>query len=156
MGSLVNIETFGLKLYLGDDSASPTTYTQIAGVTQIPTLFSFDRSLIDITEIADTVKEFRAGQLDPGNVEFELKFDPNNATHDDATGLINEMLTRGANPWVLEIPPSDAVGAATVYMTFSAVMVSLTPSGNQDDVTRATASLKMSGQPTFTTVNPGV
>lgn len=153
MGSLVNIETFGLKLHLGDGN-SPEVYTQIAGVTQMPTLFSFDRSLIDITEIADTVKEFRAGQLDPGNVEFELKFDPSNATHDDTTGLINEMLTRGASNWVLEIPPSDAVGASTVYMTFAGVMVSLTPTGNQDDVTRATATLKMSGQPTFTTVSP--
>jgi len=151
--SLVNIETFGLKLYLGS-GASPEIFTQIAGVTGIPTLFGFDRSLIDISEIADTVKQYRAGQLDPGNLEFEIKFDPGEATHDDSTGLIAEMLTRGAANWVLEIPPSDAPGAVTRYMNFSAVMVSLTPAGNQDDVTRANCSLKMSGQPTFGTVAP--
>lgn len=151
--ALVNIETFGLKLYLGN-GASPEVFTQIAGVTSIGTLFSFDRSLIDITEIADTVKSFRAGQLDPGNVEFEIKFDPSNATHDDTTGLIGEMLARGASNWVLEIPPSDAPGALTTYMTFSGVMVALSPTGAQDDVTRATCTLKMSGQPVFTTVSP--
>jgi len=151
--ALVNIETFGLKLYLGD-AASPEVFTFIAGVTNIPTLFGFDRSLIDISEIADTVKQFRAGQLDPGNVEFEIKFDPGEATHDDSTGLISEMLTRGASNWVLEIPPSDAVGAVTRYMNFVAVMTGLTPAGNQDDVTRASCTLKMSGQPTFGTVAP--
>lgn len=146
--ALVNIETFGLRLYLGD-ATSPEVFTKVAGVTNIPTLFGFDRSLIDISEIEDTVKQFRAGQLDPGSVEFELKFDPGEPTHDDSTGLLAEMLTRGASNWVLEIPPSDAIGAVTRYMGFSAVMTGLTPSGNPDDVTRANCTLKISGQPTF-------
>jgi len=150
---MANLETFGLKLYIGD-GGSPNSYTQIAGVTQIPTLFSFDRSLIDISEISDTVKSYRAGQLDPGEVSFEFKFDPNEATHDDSTGLINAMLTRGAFGFVLEIPASDGAGAAITYMSFTGVVTGITPSGNQDDVTRATCTIKMSGQPLFSTTKP--
>jgi hypothetical protein len=150
---MANTETFGLKLYKGD-GGSPTVYTQIAGVTEIGTLFSFDRSIIDTSEIADTVKTFLAGQLDPGAVEFTVKFDPNEPTHDDSTGLINAMLTRGAASWVLEIPPSDGAGAVTEYMYFQGVVTALTPTGAQDDVVRATCSIKMSGQPVFTTTAP--
>jgi len=146
------LETFGLKLYLGG-SGSPTVYTQIAGVTSIGGLFSFDRSIIDTSVISNTVKEFLAGQLDPGSVDFELLFDPQEATHDDSTGLINTMLTRGAFSWCLEIPPSVG-GATTTYMYFQGVTIQLNPAGAQDDVARAQVSIKMSGQPVFTTTAP--
>lgn len=147
---MANTETFGLILYLSTAGGSPNTYTQVAGVTAINNLFTFDRSIIDTSEIADTVKTFLAGQLDPGTVDFELKFDAaGEATHDDATGLINTMLTRGLFSWSLKIPASTAVGAVATYMYFQGVTVSLTPSGAQDDVIRATCSIKMSGQPVF-------
>jgi len=141
-------ETFGLILYLGD-SGSPNLYTQVAGVTNIGGLFSFDRSIIDTSNIADTVKTFLAGQLDPGTVDFEVKWDPAETTHGDSAGLVNTMLTRGLFSWCLKIPASTAAGAVPTYMYFQGVTVSLTPAGAQDDVIRATCSIKMSGQPVF-------
>ena len=151
---MANTETFGLKLYLGD-SGSPNVYTQIAGVTAIPQLFSFNRSQIDTTEIADTVKTFLAGQLDPGEVTFDLKFDPGETTHDESTGLIFTMITRGTFSWCLEIPASNAVGAVATYVYFQAVTTALAPAGAQDDVIRASAvTLKISGLPVFTSTAP--
>lgn len=146
---MANTETFGLILYLSTGGGSPNTYTQIAGVTNINSLFNFDRSIIDTSEIADEVKTFLAGQLDPGTLDFDLKFDPGEATHDDATGLINTMKTRGLFSWVLKIPASTAAGAAATYMYFEGVTVTLSPTGTQDDVVRATCSIKMSGLPVF-------
>lgn len=146
---MADTETFGLILYLDLDGGSPNSYTQIAGVTNINNLFSFDRSIIDTSEIDATVKTFLAGQLDPGTVDFDLKFDPGESTHDDSTGLINTMLTRGTFSWVLKIPASNATDAVATYMYFQGVTVALNPTGPQDEVVRATVSIKMSGQPVF-------
>ena len=146
---MASTETFGLILYLSTLGGSPNAYTQVAGVTGIPSLFSFDRSIIDTSEIADEVKTFLAGQLDPGTLDFDLKFDPGEATHDDVTGLINTMVTRGLFSWVLKIPASTAAGAADTFMYFQAVTVNLTVPGAQDDVLRGSCSLKISGLPVF-------
>lgn len=151
---MADTETFGLKLYLDSGSGSPNLYTQIAGVTNIGQLFGFDRSIIDTSDIAAEVKTFLAGQLDPGTLDFEVKFDPEEATHDEDTGLIFTMKTRGLFSWVLLIPKSTAAGSVDTYMYFQGVTVSLTPAGPQDDIIRASCSIKMSGLAVFDTTAP--
>lgn len=146
-------ESFGLKLYLASSSGSPTVYTQVAGVTEIGGLFSFDRSQIDTSVISDTVKQFLAGQLDPGTLDFTVLFDAQEATHGNSSGLLYTMVTRGTFSWCLEIPPS-VDGAITTYMYFQGVTISLNPTGAPDDAIRASCSIKMSGQPEFTTTAP--
>lgn len=150
---MASTETFGLKLFLGAQG-SPTVYTQVAGVTGIPQLFGFDRSTIDTSEIADEVKTFLAGQLDPGTLDFDLKFDSGESTHDDIAGLIFTMKTRGTFDWALEIPASIAAGATTTFMYFEAVTVALSVPGAQDDILRGSCSLKISGLPEFVKNSP--
>jgi len=143
-------ESFGLILYLDATAGgSPSLYTEIAGVTEIGGLFSFDRSIIDTSLISAEVKEFLAGQLDPGSLDFGLLFDPGEATHGDLTGLIFTMKTRGLFSWCLKIPASTTPGAVATYMYFQGVTTALSPAGSQDDVIRATVSIKMSGLPIF-------
>ena len=147
---MADTETFGLILYLDATAGgSPSLYTQVAGVTNIGGLFSFDRSIIDTSDISSEVKTFLAGQLDPGSVDFELKFDPAEGTHDDVTGLIYTMKTRGLFSWCLKIPASTAVGAVATYMYFQGVTTAMSPAGAQDDIIRASCSIKMSGLPIF-------
>jgi len=152
---MASTETFGLVLYLDSGGASPNAYTAMAGVTNIGGLFSFDRSIIDTSLISAEVKTFLAGQLDPGAVDFECLFDPGNeATHGDVSGLIYTMKTRGLFDWCLKIPASTAAGAVATYMYFQGVTTAVSPSGAQDDVVRASCSIKMSGLPVFTTTAP--
>ncbi|MBK5105112.1 MAG: hypothetical protein JJE42_12765 [Burkholderiales bacterium] len=152
---MASTESFGLILYLDNGLAgSPSVYTQVAGVTEIGGLFSFDRSIIDTSLIADEVKSFLAGQLDPGAVDFGLLFDSAEATHSDTTGLIYTMKTRGLFSWCLKIPASTAAGAVATYMYFQGVTTALNPAGAQDDVIRATVSIKMSGLPVFVANSP--
>jgi len=150
---MASTETFGLVLYLGA-AGSPTVYTAVAGVTSIPQLFGYDRSIIDTSEIADEVKTFLAGQLDPGTLDFELKFDEGEATHDGVTGLRSTMTTRGTFDWALKIPASIAAGATDTYMYFEAVTVNLSVPGAQDDILRGSCSLKISGLPEFIAASP--
>jgi len=153
---MADTETFGLILYLDSGGASPNAYTAMAGVTNIGGLFSFDRSIIDTSDISAEVKTFLAGQLDPGAVDFECKFDPTEATHGDLSGLIYTMKTRGLFDWCLKIPASTAAGAVATYMYFQGVTTSVNPSGAQDDIIRASCSIKMSGLPVFTTTAPSL
>ncbi len=153
---MANTETFGLILYLSTGGGSPNEYTKVAGVTNIPQLFGFDRSTIDTSEIDSTVKTFLAGQLDPGTLDFELKFDPGETTHGSDSGLVNTMTTRGLFSWVLKIPASTAAGAVATYMYFQAVTVSLSVPGAQDDVLRGSCSLKISGLPVFVANAPTI
>jgi len=153
---MASTETFGLVLYLDSGGGSPNAYTAMAGVTNIGGLFSFDRSIIDTSEISAEVKTFLAGQLDPGAVDFECLFDPNEATHGDVAGLIYTMKTRGLFDWCLKIPASIAAGSAATYMYFQGVTTAVSPSGSQDDVVRASCSIKMSGLPVFTTTAPAI
>jgi hypothetical protein len=147
---MADTESFGLILYLdASGGGSPNVYTAVAGVTSIGTLFSFDRSIIDTSDISAEVKTFLAGQLDPGEVSFELKFDPAEGTHDDLTGLIYTMKTRGLFSWCLKIPASTAAGSVPTYMYFEGVTTGLSPAGAQDDIIRATTTIKMSGSPVF-------
>ncbi len=149
-------ETFGLKLYMDAGSGSPNSYTQIAGITNIGQLFGFDRSIIDTSDIAAEVKTFLAGQLDPGTLDFEFKFDPEEATHDEDTGLIFTMRTRGLFSFVLLIPKSIAAGSVDTYMYFQGVTVALSPAGAQDDIVRASCSIKISGLAVFDTTVPNI
>ncbi len=153
---MADTETFGLKLYLDTGSGSPNSYTQVAGITAIGQLFGFDRSIIDTSDIAAEVKTFLAGQLDPGTLDFEFKFDPEEATHDEDTGLMFTMTQRGLFSWVLLIPKSTASGSVDTYMYFQAVTVNLSPAGAQDDIIRASCSLKISGLAVFDTTIPAI
>lgn len=150
---MADVETFGLELHRGD-GASPEVYTKIAGVTELPTVFSYTRSQIETSEIGDTTKTFLGGQLDPGEVQFGVKFDHEETTHGDNSGLVASMTNRGRENWYIKIPESTADGAAPTYATFAAVMTSLQVSGAQDDVLRGTATLKISGAITFSASAP--
>ena len=153
---MASTETFGLVLYLDSSGGSPSAYTAVAGITNIGGLFSFDRSIIDTSLISAEVKTFLAGQLDPGAVDFECLFDSQEATHGDLTGLIYTMKTRGLFDWCLKIPASTAAGAVATYMYFQGVTTAVNPSGSQDDVVRASCSIKMSGLPVFTAQAPTI
>lgn len=153
---MADTETFGLKLYLDTGSGSPNAYTQVVGVTNIGQLFGFDRSIIDTSDIAAEVKTFLAGQLDPGTLDFEFKFDPEESTHDEDSGLMFTMRQRGLFSWVLLIPKSTASGSVDTYMYFQAVTVALSPAGAQDDIIRASCSLKISGLAVFDTTVPNL
>lgn len=149
-------ESFGLTLYIQSGTGSPSAYTKLAGVTSMPQLFGFSRSKIDVSEISDEVKQFLGGQADPGEVQMELIFDPNEATHNDTAGLLYMARTRGLFDFVLKIPQSTAAGSTDTYMYFRGVVIEATVSGAQDDVIRANATIAVSGLADFDTTAPNI
>lgn len=136
-------ETFGAKLWMGD-GGSPAIYSQVAGITSIPTVSSGSRSTIDISELSDTVKKFLAGMFDPGETAFDIIWDPRETTHGSASGLEAKSKQRGTVDFAIEVPQNIDGGAAQ-YIYFIAVVTGFNITAAQEDVFRATLTLKRSG-----------
>lgn len=145
--------TFGVKLYMGD-GASTEIFTQVEGVLDMGSIFGFARNPIDTSKLASVWKEFLAGTIDPGSVDFSLAFDLNEPTHDGTTGLLARMTEGARAQFAVEFPPSSAAGSVAQYMHFAGVVLTMDPSAAQDDIIRAAASIKISGEPTFNTTAP--
>lgn len=82
--------------------------------------------------------------LRSGEITVELAWDPAGATHKNAAaGFLADIISRTAQTWSLVYP-----GAVT--WTFSAFATGLSPTAAVDGALVATATLKITGQPTLT------
>lgn len=149
---MADTETFGTIIFLGD-SGSPTIYSEIVGVTSVPTFSSGSRSTIDTSEISDTTKQFLAGMFDPGEMTFDIKWDPRETTHGSDSGLYYMSKTRGTFNFVAKIPASTSGGAAQ-FVYFVAVVTGFNITAPQEDVYRASVTLKISGDWVINTTAP--
>lgn len=141
------LSAFGTLLKLGDGNVvpGPEVFATIAEVTDIGGP-SMSTDTIDVTNHSSpgAVKEFLMGLLDAGEVSFTVNFMPGNATHDEATGLIAEWLSRNVSNWKLVWPttPAEAVG-------FKAGVTGIDFSAPTDEQLSADITLKVSGLPDF-------
>ena len=114
----------GAKLKLGD-AASPETFNAIGNVTSITANQAADQ--IDATHLLSTTgfREFKQG-FKTFSVDFELHFDPDNTTQDDATGLQAAYIAGSTRNYKIDFASADnaGVGAPTTdpVCTFSGVL----------------------------------
>jgi predicted secreted protein len=82
--------------------------------------------------------------LRSGEVKLDLVYDPNEATHKYAAGgLLSDMVLRTATAYSLVFP-----SVAPVTWTFNAFVTGFEPSAPHDGALTASATLKITGQPT--------
>ena len=136
---------FGTLLKIGDGATPTETFTTIAQVLNIggPAL---SQDAIDVTHHSSTGgwREFVGGLLDGGEVTFDINYDPDAATHNATTGLINDMENRTKRNFQLVFPDT---GPTT--WSFTALVAGFEPSAPIDDKLAASVTLKVSGQPTL-------
>lgn len=118
--------------------------TAIAEVRSIGAI-SIQRDALDVTVHKTTglYRDFIAGLIDGGEVPFGINFLPNNATHDEATGLIKDMDDGSTDSYSLTWP------AAAGSMTFDAFVRQFQINAPIDNVLGADVSLKIDGRPVF-------
>jgi hypothetical protein len=135
---------FGTLLKIGDGGATEV-FTTVAEVTSI-TGPSLQLGTQDVTShsSAGTFREFQATLIDPGEVTFTIWYDPNEATHGAATGLIKDMLDRTLRNFKLEMPTTP-----TVTASFAAFVTTAPLSFPIDGAMEADVTLKISGPVTF-------
>ena len=130
---------FGTLLKMG---ATPTT---IARVTKI-TGPQFSTEILDMTahDSSGGYREIAPSFKSAGQVNFDLNFGPNQATHKDATGgLLDAFDNRALTAFVIVFP--DTTEAA-----FSAYVTGFTPDAPFDDKLTAQCTLTISGGVTWT------
>jgi hypothetical protein len=146
-------DTNGAVLYYGD-GADPEVFTALAGLVEVATPFGASRPAIDTTESPSVARTFRGGRPDFGSLTCTIKFDHEVTSHGTVTGLLQQLKTRGPVNWSLGQAASSADSAVAQYMAFSGVVTAVDVSAADDDVFRASVTIKHSGEPTYGTVAP--
>ena len=134
----------GTQLQLGD-GGSPEAFTTIAEVRSIsgPTLTT---DILDVTnhDSQGGVREFKAGLIDPGELTFDIAFQPGEATHGAISGLQADQLNRTVRNFKLVFP--TGVG---VTWAFQGIVTGLPVTFPIDEVITASVTIKITGLPDF-------
>lgn len=142
--ALVLTKQNGAVLKAGDGGGSEV-FTAIAGVLSI-SMGAITRTIIDTTDLdsPNNAREFTGGLVDYGEFSAELHFDPNNATHDESTGIYSYFGDTAPRNFQFVFPNAD-----TTTWAFSAITSSLTVTGSLDDKLTASVTFKLTGEPTL-------
>jgi predicted secreted protein len=102
---------YGSTIQLGD-AATPEVFTSIAEITELAFL-EMSRDKIDVTShsSADGYREKMPGLRDAGKISVKANWLPNNATHDETTGILAKFNDNVLHNWKI-IAPSTLVTAA--------------------------------------------
>lgn len=140
----------GATLKLGDAS-SPENFNSVGNTTS----FSIEQQAdqVDATHLLSTsgFREYKQG-FKSATVAFEVHFDPDNSTHDDATGLTAAYVAGTARNWKADFSAADNNGvgkpSTDPICTFSAVITQLSISTTEGMVT-GSGQLSLSSAPTW-------
>lgn len=69
----------GIKLGYKKKGAEPDTYTDLAGLKEVPEMGD-EPEKVDNTCLSDKVKQYEYGIGDPGDLEFKFKYENSSAT----------------------------------------------------------------------------
>lgn len=135
---------FGTRIELGD-AADPENFTEIARVRDISGP-GITQSFAEVTahDSPGRYKEWIATLLELGQITFDIVWDPNNATHDNTSGILAELTGGSKNNYQVVFPTNPAI-----TWTIPAFVESLSPAEPVDGALMASVTLKPSGQPTL-------
>ncbi len=139
---MAGVHGFGTLLKMG---STPTTIAHVTNITGPG--YSSDPVEVTAHDSPSAYREYVAGLLDAGDVGFDLNFDPSETTHRDAAGgIIDVFNQRAVESFVIEFP--DGV----IQCAFSGIVTAFEPDMPFDDKMTASATVKVTGKPTWTYV----
>lgn len=140
---MAGIAAIGSSIARGDGAGPPEAFTPVAEVVSISGI-SLAQDVVDTTTLASAnrYEEAVSTVIRTGETELGLNFDPDAATHKQ---FITDMEGRALHNF--RITFSDTAGTAWTIPAFVTgfVIGDISPEGKLE----ATATLKISGQPTF-------
>lgn len=138
---MAGLDGFGAALLRSDMEESPT-FEEIANVTSINGP-SISRNVYDVTAHDSPGKwmEFIGGLKDPGEISFDLNWDPENTTHEALYGDKDDLVPRD---YQLVLPNDIATFDMSLILTEFGVVIPV------DDKLTASVTYKISGPPTLT------
>lgn len=135
--------TQGTLLQRGD-GAGTEVFTTIAEVLSIKGP-SETTAELEVTSMDSSQKEFISDLPDSGEVSFEMNFVGNSASQQ---GLRTDLRAGTVRNFKLILNDQQTTGKTTI--AFSGIVKSLDLSADKGSAYKASASIKVSGQPTWT------
>lgn len=127
--------TTGVTLSV-DKLGTGATFTKLVQITSIDGPGGSTDSL-EITDYDSTVREFRSGLHDPGEMSFEFNFDPSDTDHKWLMGLPESGETYD---WRISIPTTPKA----TYIEFAGFATAASPGfGEAGEVLTGSASIKI-------------
>jgi hypothetical protein len=139
------------------DRAGGTSYTNIAQVVSDISGPGFSRGSIDVTNHADTdmFRQKMPGLIDAGQISFQVAFDPAAATHNWATGLLDDFDNSDCTLAAFKITMNVCTASVTSSTwTFDGFVAGAAMSAGLEDVHRMDVTVEITGKPTLTIVTP--
>lgn len=133
----------GFLLQLGDAAGDGGTFATIAEVKDIDGPKQA-MDIIDVTNQSSLAEEIITSLLRPGDVDFDVNFDPQAGTHDGTTGLLylqNNKIKRGYR-LQLQDPGNH-------YLAFDAYVVNFGVKAPVTGVLTGTVKLRVTGAVTM-------
>lgn len=134
-----------VKVYDASD-ANPIAILEVRSITALPTLETEDLDAFHM-ESPDGVREFIAGPKNPGNLEFEVNWNPTNPTQNASVNGLRGLQASGELRKIDVFMPASQFQTAMTF-TFRGYVKNFSPALAADDVAKATVSIKMSGKMT--------
>ncbi len=106
-----------------------------------------ENEAIDVTnqDTTGATREFIGGLTNPGTLNFDINYQPAQATHGNATdGLFKVFDDAKTRQWDLIFPDTPN----TTYR-FNAFIQNFVPDASVEDQLKASITLKLTGKPTF-------
>ncbi len=134
-----------IKVYDAAD-LNPVAILEVRNITALPSLETEDLDAFHM-ESPSGIREFIAGPKNPGNLEFEVNWNPTNATQNASVNGIRGLQVSGSVRKIdVALPASQ--NQAAITFTFRGYVKNFSPALAADDVAKATVSIKMSGEMT--------
>lgn len=139
----------GTQLQRGDGQ-TPENFGTIAECRSISGP-SMATDILDVTnhESQGGVREFKAGLIDPGELTFDLAFQPGEPSHGTRAGLQKAQLDRALDNYHLVFPP----GIGFTWL-FQGIVTGLPLTFPIDEVITSSVTLKVTGLPDFEQTTP--
>lgn len=139
---MAGISAYGTLLKRGDGGA-PETFTTVKDTSSI-TLNGLQTDEVETTThssaAAGAFREFKLTLIDPGTLEFDLNYDPSDATH---INMRNDWLNRTTRNWQIVLPGAIQTISATGYVKGGPFDFAV------DDVIKQRVSIRLTGAVTF-------
>ena len=135
---MVEIDTTGKTITAGAGTATPVQWTSV-GNWKTWSGFDGQASVLDVTNLSSSAKEFRLGIVDPGTIQLELDQDNADAGQTVLLTAYNGSL---AKQFKITLPNANTA-------TFTAYTRKFTSAGGVDQVVKRQCDLQISGAVTW-------
>jgi hypothetical protein len=135
----------GFLLKMGD-GGGPEVFTTLAEVKDIrgPSI-RIDTEDATNQSSPDFVEEIIPTLIRPGEVTFDVNFDPTSATHDTTTGFLAALFARTKKNWELHLN-----NVAASYWSFAGYVVGFDGSLPVTGISTGSITIKITGKPVLT------